>query len=123
MELRYTLRLVLAPGHGGPNPGNIHVLSGALQQGAATAGAYRGFCIVTDPGPSRLQCNVTAEVFGRGEVTSVGSVGPGGRGTMVVADGTGAFRGVRGTRTVENPPRSQGGALFADVVYRLERPR
>ncbi len=117
--LRFTVRLVMAPGHGGPNVGDHHVFAGDLLRGSRDVGDYRGFCIVTVAGPEHLQCNVTADVSGRGHINAVGSVGRGGAGTMSVAGGTGAFRYVRGTRTGMNP-RREGGALLVDLTYRLK---
>ena len=103
--LSFTVRLVMAPGHGGPNVGDHHVFAGDLLRGSADVGDYRGFCIVTVAGPEHLQCNVTADVSGRGHINAVGSVGRGGVGTMSRAGGTGAFEHVRGTRTGVNPCR------------------
>ncbi len=117
--LNFTVRLVMAPGHGGPNVGDHHVFAGDLLRASRDVGDYRGFCIVTVAGPEHLQCNVTADVSGRGHINAVGSVGRGGVGTMSVAGGTGAFEHVRGTRTGMNP-RREGAALMVDLVYRLK---
>ena len=117
--LTFTVRLQMAPGHGGPNVGDHHVFAGDLLQQAQDVGDYRGFCIVTVAGPQHLQCNVTADVTGRGDINAVGSVGRAGTGTMSVAGGTGAFAFVRGTRTGMNP-RREGGVLLVDLVYRLK---
>ena len=117
--LRYTVRIPFTTPHG-PRAGDIHTFSGLLLDGSQTAGSYRGMCIVTDPGPAALQCNVTANVTGRGEIDAVGDVGGGGWGAMTVVGGTGDFRGVEGSRFGSNP-RREGRDLVADLVYRLRR--
>ncbi len=53
--LRFTVRLMMAPGHGGPDAGDDHVFAGDLYQGSKDVGDYRGFCIVTVAGPQHLQ--------------------------------------------------------------------
>ncbi len=110
------VRLTLIGAHG-PRVADVHAFSGTLEGGGAP-GEYRGSCVVTDPGPQRLQCNVTATLPGRGEIVAVGSVGPGGVGTMVVVGGTGDFKNARGVRTL-GPPQREGSDVVADITYRL----
>lgn len=121
--LRYKIRLPLTgPPHGGPQQGNVHAFSGTLHRRGATVGAYKGACIVTEPGPAALQCNVSADISGRGEIAAVGDVGAGGVGRMVVVGGSGDFRDARGMRIVRNT-RREGNALVADLTYRLKGTR
>ena len=115
--LRYTVRMELLSAHG-PDQGDVHAFSGTLLRGTRSAGAYRGSCFVTDPGARRLQCSITADIRGRGQIVATGAVAAGGRGTMVVVGGTGDFRTARGTRTGQSP-RTEGNEIVADLVFRL----